>query len=455
MYGYEPGRARAATFPDLRPPFKTLWEHDTSLIEFPPVAANGKVFVAEARGHFYAADGATGDIVWEKQFKRCSAGSPAYADGVVYHAYMGTRCRRVPGAKGLVVAMDSETGKIKWRANTEVIESSLLYVKGSLYFGGWDGQIVSLDAKTGKQRWSYAADSGVTSSVAYHDGTLFVGSDGGSFYALDASSGKLRWKSGSFSTFGKREYFYATPAVAYGRVYAPNTDGYVYSFGEKSGKLRWARRVGTYVYSAPAIWKKTVYVGTYDGFLVAMDAATGDVKWKYSAPAAVHGAATIVDGVVYFSTLKGKHSGSARKVKNLRARLRAGLESGGALEGIRAREGDWLPDQVPDRQASARVPADDQWACADRLSLADAADWRDDGGASEVAAAVVGSGRSLSYAGLVAGRVRCCGKGAGSAAGVDAGTLSATARGGRPGRATSARGLARWRLVAVSASSHQ
>ena len=316
MYGYEPGRARAATFPDLRPPFKTLWEHDTSLIEFPPVAANGKVYVAEARGHFYATDGATGDIVWEKQFKRCSAGSPAYADGVIYHAYMGTRCKRVPGAKGLVVAMDSETGKIKWRANTEVIESSLLYVKGALYFGGWDGQIVSLDAKTGKQRWSFPADSGITSSVAYHDGTLFVGSDGGSFYALDASSGKLRWKSGSYSTFGKREYFYATPAVAYGRVYAPNTDGYVYSFGEKSGKLRWARRVGTYVYSAPAIWKKTVYVGTYDGFLVAMDAATGDVKWKYSAPAAVHGAATIVDGVVYFSTLKGRHSGSARKVKN-------------------------------------------------------------------------------------------------------------------------------------------
>ena len=316
MYGYEPGRARAATFPDLRPPFKTLWEHDTSLIEFPPVAANGKVFVAEARGHFYAADGATGDIVWEKQFKRCSAGSPAYADGVVYHAYMGPACRRRPGAKGLVVAMDSETGKIKWRANTEVIESSLLYVKGSLYFGGWDGKIVSLNAKTGKQQWSYGVDSGVTSSVAYHEGTLFVGSDAGSFYALDASSGRLRWKSGSFSKFGKREYFYATPAVAYGRVYAPNTDGYVYSFGEKSGKLRWARRVGTYVYSAPAIWKKTVYVGTYDGFLVAMDAATGDVKWKYSAPAAVHGAATVVDGVVYFSTLKGKHTGSARKVKN-------------------------------------------------------------------------------------------------------------------------------------------
>ena len=316
MYGYEPDRTRAASFPDLRPPYKTLWERKTRLMEFPPVAAGGKVFVAESRGHFYALDGKSGKVLWQHQFKRCSAGSPVYADGVVYHGYMHDRCKRVPGAKGMVVAMDATTGKVKWKVPTEVIESSLLDVNGALFFGGWDGRIVSLDAKTGKQRWSYQADSGVTSSVAYHAGTVFVGSDGGSFYALDADTGKLRWKSGSFSKFGKREYFYATPAVAYGRVYAPNTDGYVYSFGETTGKLRWARKVGTYVYSAPAIYKKTVYVGTYDGYLVALDAATGNVKWKHSTPAAVHGAATVVDGIVYFSTLSGQHAGSARYVKD-------------------------------------------------------------------------------------------------------------------------------------------
>jgi outer membrane protein assembly factor BamB len=342
MYGYEPDRTRAANFPDLRPPFKTLWQRKTRLMEFPPVAAGGKLYVAESRGHFYAMNGATGKIIWQHQFNRCSAGSPVYADGVVYHGYMHTRCKRVPGAKGMVVAMDATTGKLKWKVQSEVIESSLLYVKGALYFGGWDGRIVSLDARTGKQRWSYKADSGITSSVAYHNGTVFVGSDGGSFYALDASSGKLRWKSGSFSKFGKREYFYATPAVAYGRVYAPNTDGYVYSFGEGSGKLLFARKVGTYVYSAPAIWRKTVYVGTYDGHLVALDAATGNVKWRYATPAAVHGAATIVDGIVYFSTLKGRHSGSARFVKDGPGKT-FGLNATTGKEVWRRNEGRYTP----------------------------------------------------------------------------------------------------------------
>src|SRR5262249_8344805 len=147
------------------------------LMEFPPVAAGGKVFVAESRGHFYALDGQTGKVLWQHQFNRCSAGSPVYANGVVYHAYMGTRCKRVPGATGQVIAMDATTGKVRWKVSTEVIESSLLFVNGRLYFGGWDGRVVSMDAKNGKERWSYKANSGITSSVAYHAGTVFVGSD--------------------------------------------------------------------------------------------------------------------------------------------------------------------------------------------------------------------------------------------------------------------------------------
>jgi hypothetical protein len=106
----------------------------------------------------------------------------------------------------------------------------------------------------------------------------------------------------------------------------------------------------------------------------------------------------------------------------LRARLHARLEGGGATEGVRGREGNRLPDQVPDGKAPACVPTHDQRAGTDPLSLADTADWRDDGGAAEGGAAVVGSGRSLSDAGLVAGGVRCRGEGARSAAGVDTGT---------------------------------
>ena len=51
----------------------------------------------------------------------------------------------------------------------------------------------------------------------------------------------MRWHATSFSRFGRREYFYATPTVAYGRVFVGNTDGTVYAFGAATGNLLWAR----------------------------------------------------------------------------------------------------------------------------------------------------------------------------------------------------------------------
>ncbi len=113
----------------------------------------------------------------------------------------------------------------------------------------------------------------------------------------------MRWKARSFSRFAHgREYFYATPTVAYGRVYASNTDGTVYAFGAATGNLLWAKHVGTYVYTAPAAWRQRLYVGTYDGRFYALDAATGDVRWVHVAPGSIHGAPTVMGGLVYFAT---------------------------------------------------------------------------------------------------------------------------------------------------------
>ena len=137
--------------------------------------------------------------------------------------------------------------------------------------------------------------------------------------------GRERWRASSFSRFGRREYFYATPTVAYGRVFIGNADGYVYSYGATTGHLIWAQRAGTYVYTAAAVWRKTVYVGTWDGWVVAFDAATGRTRWRHDSPGGVSGAPTVMDGLLYYSTL-GAFGGAtpaarrARRQPDLRPR---------------------------------------------------------------------------------------------------------------------------------------
>jgi outer membrane protein assembly factor BamB len=306
-YGYDAARTRDAQQFRVRPPFRRLWRvRSGNLLEYPPVVANGRVFVSHQRGRVFAINAKTGKVIWSKRFRHCSASSPTVADTVVYVTLMQPwPCAREPrDQRGAVIALRARDGKILWRFDgTAAVESSPLLVGNLLYFGSWDRHLYALDVRTQKLRWSFEADDELNSSPAYAGGMVFIGSDGGSVYAVDAETGALRWRAQAFSNFPNgREYFYATPAVAYGRVYIGNTDGTVYAFGASSGHLLWSKHAGTYVYTGAAVWRKTVYVGSYDGNVYAFDAATGDLRWKHAAPASIHGAPSVVDGLVYFAT---------------------------------------------------------------------------------------------------------------------------------------------------------
>jgi outer membrane protein assembly factor BamB len=317
-YAYDQQRSHVAAGFDHRPPYRRIWRFDAGdTVEFPPSVGYGNVYVPQQRGDFFAVNGRTGKVVWKKDFKRCAAASPTIAKGVVYQAYMDfSKCPQDrPGADGFVVAMNAKTGKERWRFKAGPIESSPALVNGILYFGSWDNRVYAVRARTGKKVWSYQTDDQVNTGAAYANGRIVVGTDAGSIYALSAKSGKLVWRSQSNSTFGSREFFYATPTIAYGRVFIGNTDGTMYAYGLKSGNLLWARPSGTYIYSAAAVQDKKVYFGTYDGNFYALDAATGDVRWKQSAPSSVHAAPQIMNGIVYYATCDGCGTTGVRSVK--------------------------------------------------------------------------------------------------------------------------------------------
>lgn len=317
-YGFDSARTHVAAGFDLRPPFRRLWTIDArDTLEFPPVVGYGMVFQPQQRGLFFALDARTGKVVWRKRTGRCSAASPALWRGLVIQSWMDfVPCPQDrPGASGYVVAWDARTGKRKWIFRAAPVESSPLVVKGTVYVGSWDHNVYALDARSGRLRWRFATDEQVNTSAAYWRGTIYIATDAGSLYALSARTGRLRWRAQAHARFGMREFFYATPTVAYGRVYIGNTDGTMYAFGARSGRLLWARPLGTYIYAAAAAWRRSIFTGTYDGRFYALDAATGDVRWVREAPGAVHGAPTVLDGLIYYSTCSSCGSAAKRAVK--------------------------------------------------------------------------------------------------------------------------------------------
>jgi outer membrane protein assembly factor BamB len=383
-YSYDRARRHISPY-HHRPRYRRIWKidaHDT--LEFPPTVGYGRVYLAQQKGLFFALDAETGKVDWRKNNERCMAASPTIGKGVIYQAVM----HKVPclqdqaGANGFVAAWDADTGRKLWRFDSAPIESSPLLKGDRLFVGSWDHNVYALNAKTGRKIWSFQADDQVNTSAAYWKGRLFIGSDGGTLYALSAKSGKLLWSAQSQSKFGSREFWYASPTVAYGRVYIGNTDGTMYVFGAKTGNLLWARPLGSYIYGAAAVYDRKVFVGTYDGKFYALDAATGDTRWQINAGGTVHAAPTVMDGLVYYAICSTCGSAAQRAV------------AGGSDATIAVRAHDGRPVwRFRDGKYANPVVADDErvyitgrsfeYALAPRGSPAAKADARADRGESD------------------------------------------------------------------------
>jgi outer membrane protein assembly factor BamB len=309
MYRFDPARLGAPGGMLVRPPYRLHWFFRTrSLVEFPPAIGYGKLYFANADGVLYALDVKRVRARWAYRAHRCTAASPALDAHTVYMAFLNRPpCNATrSGIDGLVVALNADTGKVRWRRTIGPTESSPLVVNGLVYVGDWNGRVYALNARTGRIRWTFQAGGKVKDGVAYAGGRVYFGSYDSHVYALNARTGKLFWRASAQQRLGALGTFYSTPAVAYDRVYIGSTDGKVYSYGATSGKLRWSHGTGGYVYASPAVWEKRVLAGSYDGTFYCFDAATGDVRWRFRANGPVSGSPVVINNVVYFSSLKGR-----------------------------------------------------------------------------------------------------------------------------------------------------
>ena len=301
-YGYTVGHTR--TFLPQKPlngPWRKAWVHQVSaLTEFGPVIWNGILYQVIDDGLVVAIKAKNGKRLWARKVGALAASSPAIDGRNLYVTVL--EADRGSG-RGKALAMDPQTGRIRWaKALPSRSESSPLVLGNRVYFGSEDGTLYALDKRSGRQLWTYHASGAIKGSPAYSDGKLFFGNYGGQVQAIRADSGKLVWRTSG----GSAGNFYATAAVAFGRVYIGNTDGREYSFSARTGALAWAHQTGSYVYASAAVANvpklgPTVFVGSYDGGFYAFDARTGAVRWRHSAGGQISGGATVVGDTVYFA----------------------------------------------------------------------------------------------------------------------------------------------------------
>jgi outer membrane protein assembly factor BamB len=308
QYGFTKDHRRVyRTHEPPKGPWTEVWRRRApALLEFPPVLYRGVLYQLADNGQLRALDRVTGKVVWKRKLGGLSASSPAVAGGSVYVSILEVR----KGVKrGRIVALKIRTGKVRWSRDLDTrTESSPLLNSGRLYVGTEKGVLLALNAHNGRTVWRYQADGAIKASPTLARGVLYFGDYEGYVHAVRLRDGRRVWRAGVARRSIRSGRFYATAAVAFGRVYVGSTDGRQYSLSAADGELAWAKQTGDYVYSSAAVDNvpglgPTVFFGSYDGNVYALDARSGNQRWRHRSGGRISGSPTIVGDRLYFSDL--------------------------------------------------------------------------------------------------------------------------------------------------------
>ncbi len=199
-----------------------------------------------------------------------------------------------------VYAMDASNGEVLWTYEPNLPPDPLGEVvccgwdnrgvaigDGMVYVSQLNGDQVALDQETGQVKWTTpVVEPGkgftITSAPLYYNGMLYVGGSGGEYgirgrlTALDATTGKVAWRSYTIPGPGEKGHsswpqkgdawkhggagIWNTPTVN------PKTNTLYFSTSNAAPDWNGSERAGDNLYSAS---------------IVAMDAETGKIKWGY------------------------------------------------------------------------------------------------------------------------------------------------------------------------------
>lgn len=239
--------------------------------------------------------------------------------------------------RGLVTALDADSGRTLWETTLESGASSALSaVDGKLYLGTRNGVVVALDQASGKVQWKTESSSEVLAAPQASTSLLIVQAVDGNITALDRASGAERWAySSSQPSLSLRAS--ATPRVIDAVTIAGLANGRLVTLDNRSGQPLWERRISTPTGNSdierlsdlsgqPLLTPDgRLYVTSYNGRLVAMNATSGQVIWSqdlssYRSPLLVGDTLFVVDEAGHVSAMDAMNGNELWHLDDLEGR---------------------------------------------------------------------------------------------------------------------------------------
>ncbi|MFN0122834.1 MAG: PQQ-binding-like beta-propeller repeat protein [Blastocatellia bacterium] len=214
---------------------------------------------------------ATPKEIWTWEAGEPIESSAAIADNTVY----------VGSGAGELVALDFQTGKVKWKYLTTkdgIGESSPAVADGTVYIGDMAGTFHAVNAATGQKKWTFKSGSEIKSSPVITENKILIGSYDGILSCLNAATGAVLWK---LVTDGP---VHATPSVVNGVTFVSGCDAFFHAIRVADGREQFKVALPGQAGSSPAIMGQFAYFGLYENEVISVNLQTRRIGWHYQHP---------------------------------------------------------------------------------------------------------------------------------------------------------------------------
>jgi outer membrane protein assembly factor BamB len=229
-----------------------------------PVITGGMLYFGAEGAYFYAAHQETGEIAWVEALESGITSTAATDGDNIY----------VVNDAGSLFSLNAKTVLENWRFyavheaytmhsfynSSVVVANETVYIAGRL--GEGRSTLFAVDTSTGKEKWRFHEMGATTSPVVSDNSVYFTA--GENLYALDTQTGGELWESNLGNDIP------TAPALADGILYVTSGDGYLYALDAGTGRELWKFKAVSEIIGSPTIGDGMVYLGSKDGYLYAL-----------------------------------------------------------------------------------------------------------------------------------------------------------------------------------------
>jgi outer membrane protein assembly factor BamB len=244
-----------------------------------PAEHGDTIFAAAHDGKIRALEAESGKTIWKADTELPLSAGPA-TDGELVVA---------GSSNGDVIALDAATGDFIWAVQvTSEVLSAPAVAPGKVVVRTVNGKLTALDSRNGEQLWSVQQSMPRlsvrgTSTPVISRNLVICGFDNGRVSAVDLSDGGVIWDVLLDPPSGRTAIerlvdVNSTIQVAGSDVYAVGYQSRLGAIAAESGQLIWSRELSSY--SGMAIDFKTIYLDDQRSELLALSRASGRELWR-------------------------------------------------------------------------------------------------------------------------------------------------------------------------------